>query len=202
MSVQPAKNSTAKITEKLSFTNRAGWRKWLKVHHNKKQEIWLIYYKKHTKKPTIAYNDAVEEALCFGWIDSTVRKLDSERYMQKFTPRKPASIWAQSNIRRVKKLIKQGKMTPAGLALFNELGKKGTKAREVKDKLSIPSDLKKALALSKEAITHFKNFAACYQKMYIWWIINAKRDETRVRRIKKVVEWAKQNKKLASMKEY
>lgn len=108
-----------KLGKTLYVKKRGEWRKWLEKNHQKESEIWLVYYKKHTKKPSIPYNDAVEEALCFGWIDSSEKRIDKERYAQRFTPRKPKSNWSESNKERVRKLIVQGKMTPAGLAAFN-----------------------------------------------------------------------------------
>lgn len=113
-----------KLGKTLYVKNRDGWRRWLEKNHKKETEIWLIYYKKHTGKTTIPYNDAVEEALCFGWIDSIEKRVDEERYAQRFTPRKPRSQWSEMNKERVKRLIKLDKMTPAGLAVFKESLKK------------------------------------------------------------------------------
>lgn len=106
------------IGKTVYLTNRDDWRKWLKEHHTKEKEIWLIYYKKSTGKPTIEYNDAVEEALCFGWIDGIEKGIDEERFAGRFTPRRPKSNWSDSNKERMKKLIKTGEMTKAGLAVF------------------------------------------------------------------------------------
>lgn len=108
------------ITKTLYVTNRDEWRAWLSENHGSEKEIWLVYYKKHTRKPTIPYDDAVEEALCFGWIDGIEKRMDEERYAQRFTPRKAKSNWSESNKRRVKKLLEQGKMTEAGLATINK----------------------------------------------------------------------------------
>ena len=104
-----------KITKTLYVTNRKEWRNWLLNNFDSKPEIWLIYYKKHTGKPRILYNDAVEEALCFGWIDSTIKRVDEEIYVQKFTPRKARSIWSDLNRKRAEKMINAGLMTSAGL---------------------------------------------------------------------------------------
>ena len=180
----------------LHVIDRDDWRKWLKRNHKTKKEVWLIYYKKHTGKPRIPYDDAVEEALCFGWIDSTVKRLDDEKYVQKYTPRRSRSIWSSTNIARAKKMLKHRKMTKAGLVLFKEAGtKKSARAQIVKKRLAMPTDLKKALARNKKATGNFSNFAPSHQKMYIWWIIDAKKIETRTRRIKRVVKMAAQNKK-------
>lgn len=108
-----------KMNKTLYVTNRDDWRAWLNKNHKTEKEVWLIYYKNHTGKPTIPYDVAVEEALCFGWIDSIVKRIDDERYMQKFTPRKTNSNWSELNKKRVKKMIKEGRMTEAGMAKIN-----------------------------------------------------------------------------------
>jgi uncharacterized protein YdeI (YjbR/CyaY-like superfamily) len=184
----------------LYVINRDEWRAWLKENHKSKKEIWLVYYKKHTGKQRIPYDDAVEEAICFGWIDSTIRKLDEEKYAQKYTPRRSGSVWSLLNIKRAHKMIKEERMTQAGLALFKEAGKKkSSKARIPGKKLSVPADLKKALSKNKKAMNNFDNFAPSYKKMYILWIDDAKKQETRRKRIKRVVEWAVKNQKPGMM---
>ena len=187
-----------KKTETLYVTTRDDWRVWLKKNHKTKKEIWLIYYKKHTGKPSIPYDDSVEEALCFGWIDSILKRLDDEKFARKFTPRKDKSKWSALNIKRAQKMIKQGRMTKVGLTIYKEIEQtadKILKAKQIKDKLTVPPELKKALTQNKKALENFKNFASSYKRMYIGWIASAKRQETRERRIKQVVEWAAQNKK-------
>ncbi len=109
-----------KITKTLYVTTRDEWRSWLEENHKSEKEIWLIYYKKHTGKPRIPYDDAVEEALCFGWIDSIIKRIDEEKYTQKFSPRKQNSAWSDLNKKRVKKLIEEGKMTKAGYETVKE----------------------------------------------------------------------------------
>lgn len=188
----------AKITKTLYVTDREELRAWLRRNHKRQKEVWLIYYKKHSGKPGIPYDDAVEEALCFGWIDSTVRKLDDERYMQRYTPRNDRSIWADSNIRRVRKMIREGRMTDAGLAKFRLAGTK--KAEIVPSKFQMPADLKKALAADERAYENFRKFAPSYKKIYIWWVTSAKKEETRRRRVKKAVELVAQNKKIPGQK--
>ena len=177
--------------EKLCFTNCREWRAWLKKNYKKKKEVWLVYYKKATGKPTIPYDDAVEEALCFGWIDGKLRRIDDEKHMQRYMPRNPKSIWSQSNIRREKKMIKEGKMTKDGLEKF-----KLRKHEKTEKKFyPIPEDLKTALSKNKAAGENFGKFAPSYKKQYIWWIESAKMKETRKRRIKEVVRRAAINKK-------
>src|SRR5947209_19674397 len=104
-----------KISETLHITNRDDWRAWLVKNHETEKEVWLVYYKKHTGQPRIPYDDAVEEALCFGWIDSIVKRIDGEKFAQKFTPRQDCTRWSALNRRRVRKLIQAGRMTEAGL---------------------------------------------------------------------------------------
>lgn len=189
-------------TEKLYVTDRDRWRMWLKKNHKAKKEIWLIYYKKHTGNARIPYDDAVEEALCFGWIDSTVKRIDDEKYAQKFTPRSDKSNWSELNIKRAEKMIREGRMTKAGLAKFDETKKiiqKEKKAKPAKKRLVIPPDLKEALSTNKKALQNFNNFAPSYKKLYIGWIVDAKKKETREKRIRQTVKWAAQNKKPGMM---
>lgn len=191
-----------KKTKTLYVTNRDDWRAWLEKNHQTAKEVWLIYYKKHTGKPRIPYDDAVEEALCFGWVDSTVRRIDDKKYAQKFTPRSNKSRWSKLNIKRAQKMIREKRVTEAGLVRFKEIGKnidRGSKAKPTEKKLVIPSDLKKALATNKKVWENFHNFAPSYRKLYIRWITDAKRKETREKRIKQTVKWAAENKKPGMM---
>lgn len=184
------------------MSNRDDWRAWLDKNHLAEKEVWLIYYKRHTGKPRIPYDDAVEEALCFGWIDSTIRRLDDEKYAQKFTPRNLKSNWSELNRKRARKMIKEGKMTKAGLAKFKQAGEQKNKQVEdkpINKKAVIPIDLKKALSVNKKALENFGNFAPSYKRLYIRWILNAKRPETRAKRIKQTVKWSAENKKPGMM---
>ena len=175
--------------------NRDEWRRWLEKNSATEKEIWLIYYKKHTKKPTVAYADAVEEALCFGWIDSTVKRIDEERYMQWFLPRKTTSIWSLLNKQRAQKMIATGKMTEQGMQLINVAKKNGNwqKAYTTKGVQEQPADLVMALSKNTIALRNFKNFSQGMQNRYILYINEAKKPETRKRRIKRVVENAFNN---------
>jgi len=183
-----------KITETLYIADRRDWRAWLRKNHKSKKEIWLIYYKKNSGKPRIPYEDAVEEALCYGWIDTNVQRIDDDRYAQKFTPRRKGSKWSESNIRRMEKLIEAGKMTKAGLEFYGESAKKRVVKKPVID-MKIPPDLRKALTAKVKALANFNNFAASYRRNYLLWIAAAKRPETRSARIEKVAKWAAENQK-------
>lgn len=183
------------ITEQLYFTNRKDWRLWLEKNYDKKKEVWLVYYKKHTGKPCIPYDDAVEEALCFGWIDSTVKHVDEEKHVQRYSPRKLRSIWSENNIKRVKKMIKEGKMMKAGLEKYEYGMKKNLQAPATDKNIEVPEDLQTALESDKTALENFTNLAPSYRVMYIYWIISAKKEETRKRRIDKAVKLLKESKK-------
>ncbi len=188
-----------KIPKTIYLINRDDWRAWLEKNHDIETEIWLIYYKKHTNRPRIPYEDAVEEALCFGWIDSIVKKLDDERYIQKFTPRKDNSRWSELNKRRVRKLIKEGRMTKHGLAKITEesLSTSGdSKPKRNRKDLIIPQYMKKALMKNKKAWENFNNLAPSYQRNYVGWITNAKKEETRERRLKEAIGLLAKNERL------
>jgi uncharacterized protein YdeI (YjbR/CyaY-like superfamily) len=176
--------------------NRREWHQWLLENHDKSAGIWLIYYKKNSDKPRVEYNDAVEEALSFGWIDSKVNILDDERYMQIFTPRKSNSNWSKTNKIRVRKLIKNGLMQPAGMEKVNAAKKNGswTFLDNIED-LVIPEDLKRSLEQNIMAKANFEAFSNSSKKQILYWIVSAKRQDTRLRRIKKTVELASENKK-------
>jgi len=182
--------------EKFYAKNRREWRQWLKEHYNSSTGVWLIYYKKNTSKPHVEYEEAVEEALKYGWIDSKTKVLDEERYMQVFSPRKPGSAWSKSNKERIKKLIKKGQMKPAGLEKINTAKKDGswTILDDIED-LIIPLDLKNTLKQNKTAYENFEGFTNSTKKQVLYWIANAKMKDTRLRRIKKTVELAGKNKK-------
>jgi uncharacterized protein YdeI (YjbR/CyaY-like superfamily) len=184
-----------KITHSIYITTREEWRKWLKKNHNVQTEVWLIYYKKHTGKPRIAYDDAVEEALCFGWIDSTIQRIDDEKYAQRFTPRKNLKKWSELNKQRVKKLIKAGLMTEAGFAKIDRQVFSHSKT-EAKKEFCIPDDMKQAFEAEEPAWTNFLNLAPSYRRKYMLWITKAKREATRHKRLKEAIELLKENKKL------
>ena len=165
------------ITTTFYAKNRTAWRTWLKKHHATKGEIWLVYYNKSSGKPRVPYNDAVEEALCFGWIDSIIKKIDTDSFAQRFTPRKPKSVWSEMNKERVRRLIREKKMTPAGLAAFNgsahrSVLKTGTKVRA--EKLVIPSTILKALKRNPATWKNFQKFPESYKRIRIGWIEGAR----------------------------
>ena len=182
----------------LYVTDREQWRDWLSLNHATKAGIWLVFYKKETSRPTIDYEAAVEEALCFGWIDSIIKKIDAARYARKFTPRSDKSKWSQHNKKRANKMIKRGRMTEVGLAKIKTAKKSGLWAKDPRPQISleIPPEFAKALARNKKAKEFFGTLAPSYRKYYIGWIIVAKRPETKKRRIEESIALLEKGKKL------
>ena len=154
------------ITKTLRVTNRQDWRKWLKNHYKTAKEIWLVYYKKETGKPRIVYNDAVEEALCFGWIDSTVKTLDEKRTAQRFSPRKPNSKYSQANKERLRKLVKQRKVIKEVLATLGDI---------LEEKFEIPEDILEAIKANSMAWRNFQKFSEPYKRIRISFIDGARK---------------------------
>lgn len=180
--------------------SRNQWRQWLEKNHSTSQGVWFTYYKKESGKSRVLYDEAVEEALCFGWIDSLPRKLDDERSMLKFTPRKPKSVWSQLNKTRVEKLIKDKLMMPAGFASIAIAKKNGSwhtlTASDIAAATNqLPDDLTKYLTKKKKAKENFEQFSFSIRKQFLSWIDSAKRPETRIQRIKQTVIMAAANKK-------
>jgi uncharacterized protein YdeI (YjbR/CyaY-like superfamily) len=184
--------------KQLYVADRDQWRNWLSVHHTAEAGVWLIFYKKETAKPTIAYEAAVEEALCFGWIDGIIKKIDDARYVRRFTPRREGSGWSELNKKRAEKMIRQGKMTEAGLAKIKAAKKSGRWDKDPRPDISfdIPPELAKALARNKRARESFEELAPSHRRHYIAWIAVAKKPETRERRIAESIALLEQGKKL------
>jgi uncharacterized protein YdeI (YjbR/CyaY-like superfamily) len=172
----------------------APWRKWLADHHDSESEVWVIFYKQHTGKPTLAYLDAVDEALCYGWIDSLVRRLDEDRYARKFTPRKPGSKWSDINRKRYAELAKGGRLAHAGKARSPETGSRyGTRPSVP---AAIPAYITKAFKASPKAWAFFSTLTPRQQRYHFGWIHIAKQDETKQRRMKEVVQLLEKKQKL------
>ncbi len=173
---------------------RNHWRKWLEKNHAKEKTIWLIIYRKGSKTVSVNYEEAVEEALCFGWIDSKAIKHDDESHLQSFAPRKPKSNWSKPNRERVAKMIKAGLMTPAGQVTVDLAKKTGTwTALEKVESMEIPSELQKLFDKNKTAHKNFLAFPPSSKKMILEWIMTAKKPETRKLRTENTVELAAKN---------
>lgn len=180
-------NSTHPLT-------RDEWRVWLERNHQQAEHVWLITYKQGTGKPTFSYDAAVEEALCFGWIDSLPRKLDDERKMLYFAPRKPGSGWSRPNKERVERMIAAGKMAAAGLAKIEAAKADGSwTALDDVENLVVPDDLAAALAEFSPASEHWEAFPRSVKRGILEWIGSAKRETTRTKRIEETARLAQVN---------
>jgi len=175
-----------KITKTLYISSRKAWRDWLKKHYKAEKEIWLVYYRKQAGKPRISYNDAVEEALCFGWIDSTVKNLDAERIAQKFSPRNPKSGYSQANKERLRWLAARRKILKDVLATVGDLAE---------EEFKIPADILKSLRANGQAWRNFRCFSGSYQRIRIAFVDAArKRPAEFQKRLKHLIRMTERNK--------
>lgn len=176
-------------------TTKQEWRKWLSENHAKKQGVWLVQYKKTTGKPTISWSDAVDEALCFGWIDSIKKKRDEESSIQFFSKRKPRGTWSKINKEKVARLIDAGLMTQAGLDSVETAKQNGSwTILDDVEALKIPTDLMAAFDLHEGAKAYFDSLSKSVRKALLQWVILAKRPETRQKRIAEIAALAGQGK--------
>ena len=177
-------------------TDRAAWRAWLTKHHATSSGVWFVSFKVSSGKPRVTYDESVEEALCFGWVDSLPRKLDDERSMLLFTSRKKGSPWSALNKRRIAKLTKAKLITPAGAAAIDRAKADGSwTIYDDAERLLVPDDLAAALKQNATAHAHFAAFPPSAKKGILWWLKSAKRDTTRAARIATIVDKAAQNKR-------
>lgn len=173
---------------------RAAWRAWLEKHHTRTEGVWLVSYKKATGKPRIDYEDLVEDALCYGWVDSKVNKLDLERSMLWFAPRKPRTGWSRPNKQRVERLLAAGLMHPAGLAKVEQARADGSwTSLDAIEELQVPADLRDALDRQPEAARHFDMFPRSVKRGILEWIQIAKKPETRAARVEQTARLAAEN---------
>ncbi len=184
----------AKDYERFYAADRAEWRAWLAENHDIAKGVWLIYYKKESGKPRVSYEESVEEALCFGWIDSVVNKIDEESYMQVFSPRKASSGWSRTNKVRVERLLAAGLMESAGLKSIEIAKENGTwESLDEVENLTVPDDLQEALVQHPPALENFTAFSRSAKKLILVWIYSAKRPETRMKRVLETAQLAAQN---------
>jgi uncharacterized protein YdeI (YjbR/CyaY-like superfamily) len=177
----------------LYVESRDEWRAWLEANSQRASEIWLVYYKKGTERPRVAYAHAVEEAICFGWIDGKIKRLDEARFAQRFTPRNPKSKWSRTNIERARRMIREGKMTPAGLKAFDPHNQ--TPSLPTK----LPITLEEAFRKQKTAWENFHRFPPSYQRMTIGWVASAVKDAARLRRLRQLIDHSAANKRIKFM---
>jgi uncharacterized protein YdeI (YjbR/CyaY-like superfamily) len=184
------------ITHTFTAPDRSAWHDWLAEHGAAESEVWLVYFKAGTGIPTISYEDSLEEALCFGWVDSLIQKIDEQKYARKFTPRRAGSKWSELNKHLVAKLIQEGRMTEAGLAKVEFPLDEAQPERPKRPALPLPDWLKAGLMTSPKAWENFQKLAASHQRNYIGWISDAKREETRQRRLQEAIAKLEKNEKL------
>ncbi len=187
--------------ERLYCSGLDNWRTWLKRNHRHVDGVWLVFYKKGAGEQTLTYSDALDEALCYGWIDSLVKKIDEEKYVRKFTPRNEISIWSAINKNRVERLIKAGRMKKAGLAIVETAKKNGCwdKPDWSPEPDWIPDELEAALKRNAKARANFDKLPPGYRKQYAIWIGIAKRPETRNKRVAEAIRLLQDGRKLGSM---
>jgi len=174
----------------LHVENRNRWRAWLEANAERVPEVWLVYYKKETGRPCVAYEDSVEEAICFGWIDGKIKNIDQTRFARLFTPRKPKSKWSASNIERARRMIKEGKMTAAGAKVFDPRNQ--TPAHPTK----LPASLGQQFRKQETAWENFTHFPRSYQRMTIGWVASAKQEATRLRRLQQLIAESSRNQRI------
>jgi uncharacterized protein YdeI (YjbR/CyaY-like superfamily) len=180
--------------EHFNASDRAQWRAWLEANHQTSPGVWLVHYKKESGKSRVSYDESVEEALCFGWIDSVANTIDELTYKQLFSPRKPKSNWSKVNKERIEKLLSQGLIHPAGLAKIELAKQTGTwDALNEVEQLLEPDELKQALDAIPLARQNWDAFSRSTKRGILEWILNAKRPETRANRIQQTAEQAAQN---------
>jgi uncharacterized protein YdeI (YjbR/CyaY-like superfamily) len=174
----------ALLGKTLHVRTRQQWRKWLQAHHRSNPGLWLVFHKRHTATRSIGYDEAVEEALCFGWIDSLIRRLDEDRYARKFTPRRPGSRWSAINCRRYADLKRRGLLAAAGRERAPTGRISEAPGRWV---YVLPSYIEKELKANARAWEHFQKLAPSYRRSYVGWIDTAKREETKAKRLREAL---------------
>jgi uncharacterized protein YdeI (YjbR/CyaY-like superfamily) len=184
--------------EEMYFESLPGWHAWLQENHNSSKGIWLVFFKKESGKPSLQYEESVEEALCFGWIDSVIKKIDDERYMRKFSPRKDGSNWSDLNKKRGEKLIKEGRMTEFGMAKI-ELAKQNgdwDKPSQPRPQFVMHEIFQTALDHHPKAKEFFNSLNKADRQHYIYWVASAQREETREKRVSESLDLLGKGKKL------
>jgi uncharacterized protein YdeI (YjbR/CyaY-like superfamily) len=176
--------------ETVSFEDRSEWRAWLRANAKQATEVWFVDYKKDAGRTGIAYADAVEEAICCGWIDGKIKKLDEARFVRRFTPRHPKSAWSPTNIERARRMIREGKMTLGGLKVFNPRNQ--TPSLPTK----LPAALGKQFRRQDIAWGNFIHFPPSYQRMTIGWVASARKEETQLRRMSQLIAQSAANKRI------
>jgi uncharacterized protein YdeI (YjbR/CyaY-like superfamily) len=176
--------------ETVHFKDRRDWRAWLGATSERSPGVWLLYYKKDTGRPGISYADAVEEAICFGWIDGKIKNLDQTRFARLFTPRKPKSKWSRTNIDRARRMIREGRMTAAGLKVFDPRNQ--TPALPT----HLPPAMEERFRKREDAWENFTRFPPSYQRMTSGWVASAKQEATQLRRLQQLIAESSRNQRI------
>jgi uncharacterized protein YdeI (YjbR/CyaY-like superfamily) len=184
-------------TKPTFFETLSAFREWLEQHHATADALWVGYYKKGSGKPSITWPESVDEALCYGWIDGVRKGIDDFSYTIRFTPRKPGSIWSSVNIKRAQALIEQGQMQPAGFKAYQarKENKSGIYSYEQRS-VDLEEPYNRLLKRNEAAWSFFQRQPASYRKAVSWWIISAKKEETRLKRLEKVMACSAQGQRL------
>jgi uncharacterized protein YdeI (YjbR/CyaY-like superfamily) len=188
--------------KQLFFATPARWRRWLAAHHKSEDELWVGFYKKASGRASITWPESVDEALCFGWIDGVRKSIDEARYAIRFTPRRPGSTWSALNVRRVAELTKRGRMRPAGLRAYQgrAANNTGVYSFEQRRNAKLPLAYGRRFKVSAAAWRFFKGQPPWYQRTAIWWVISAKRPETRLKRLATLIEDSVHGRTIAPLK--
>jgi uncharacterized protein YdeI (YjbR/CyaY-like superfamily) len=191
----------SKETPSKFFASPAEWRVWLEKHHADKEELWVGFYKRDSGRPSITWPEAVDGALCFGWIDGVRKSIDAVSYMIRFTPRKPRSIWSAINTRRAKELCKLGLMHAAGLAAFakRDGDRSAIYAYEQRKSAKLPPDFEKQFRARTEAWTFFQSQPPWYRRTSTYWVISAKKEETRRKRLETLIDCSARQRPIPSL---
>lgn len=185
-----------KKIRQITVKSRDQWRKWLKDNHLSEERVFLISYKKHTGKKSINHRAQLEEALCFGWVDTTVIRLDEDRYGRHFVKRKKTATWSKNTLSYCEELFECGKMSAFGKKMYLLGKKKKPIDHDIPESPTVPTDLKKAFVKNKRAKKGFENYSPSTQKTYLKWLFRAKREETRKKRIQQILDAASQDRKI------
>ena len=172
------------------FSNPAELRAWLNAHHDEASELWIGFYKKGSGTPSLTRSQAVDEALCFGWIDSRLKGVDDARYAIRFTPRKPRSVWSAANVKRVRELADAGRMTAAGLKVFElrEKARSRIYSYEQPGEVRLEAADERKFRANRKAWVFFQRQGVSYRKAAVWWVVSAKAEETRLRRLAQLID--------------
>lgn len=183
----------------IFFKNQDEFHQWLEKHHGEAKEVWVGFHRKHTDRETLTWSESVDAALCFGWIDGIRKSIDSERYRIRFTRRKLSSVWSAVNVKKVKTLIEQGKMKPEGMhAYTNRKDSQGYSADQ--RNVQLAPEYEEQIRANKKAWEFFSNLARSYKRDSIWWIMSAKREETRLRRLGILIDSSEEGLKIPSLR--